>query len=99
MGFQRSTGYEKMKTSNAARKNVAKPRRCRWLRIMKGRFKGFRVTSARRLNWKTFSMVVMLKRISGMYEAVVKRMVTDGAYPAMVLSCQWGFPVLSYCNR
>lgn len=100
MSFHRSAGYERLTTSDAADKKAARPKRCCWLRRMKGRFRGFRVTSTRRLNWKAISIVIMPKRISGMYGDIVKRMVTDGAYPAnILLSCQWGFPMLSYGNH
>lgn len=100
MGFQISAGYERLTASKAVeKKQPTKPRKCRLLGKMRGRFRGFRVTSTRRLNWKAFPMVIMPKRVSGTYGNIVKRMVISGACPAIVLSCQWGFPVLSLCKN
>lgn len=62
-----------------------------------GRIKGLKISRPKKLNWKPFWVTVMLsKRISRIYAEFVRRMKMDEACCAMMVSCNWGLPVLSH---
>ncbi|KAJ8619282.1 hypothetical protein MRB53_027811 [Persea americana] len=68
----------------------------RRVKQMNGRVVGFFVSPRRRLNWRRISMVMKPGRMAGIYADFVSRMRIDVSYPTIVLSSQWGLPVLSY---
>uniref|UniRef100_A0A3Q7EPH1 Uncharacterized protein n=1 Tax=Solanum lycopersicum TaxID=4081 RepID=A0A3Q7EPH1_SOLLC len=93
MGFQGR--YERLVEERVI---VIRPRRCWLIKKMNGRFRGFKLSKSRKLNWKSFSSFVILpKRVARIYGEIVKRMKNmEDVCPAFVLSCQWGLPVLSH---
>ncbi|KAK4427535.1 hypothetical protein Salat_1522400 [Sesamum alatum] len=76
-------------------RTVIRTRRFLIMRRVDGRIKGVKLSRARKLNWKPFSiMFVLSRKIAGF----VKRMKMDDACPAIIFSCQWGLPVISHSS-
>lgn len=73
-----------------------KRRRRRWVKQMNGRVMGFCVSQRRRLNWRRISMVIMPSKAVGIYADFSSRIRIHWAYPTVILSSQWGLPVLSH---
>lgn len=98
MDFQDSSrdrrGYHRLEI------NGENTRRQVWTKKVRGRVvKGVKLSRARKLNWKPFSIVFVLsRRIARFYGGFVKRMKMDEACPAIVFSYQWGIPVLSHSS-
>ncbi|KAH6837679.1 hypothetical protein C2S53_000963 [Perilla frutescens var. hirtella] len=88
--------YEKL--SSGEEKAAAARTRRLWLKKLSRRGKGLKLSRSRRkLNWKPFSIMLMLSRkIARKYVDFVKRLKMDEACPAIVFSFQWGLPVLSH---
>ncbi|KAL0364912.1 UNVERIFIED_CONTAM: hypothetical protein Sangu_0588800 [Sesamum angustifolium] len=96
--FQESGGgrwrgrYERLYDSNEER--TVRTRRF-LMRRVDGRVKGVKLSRARKLNWKPFSiMFVLSRKIAGF----VRRLKMDDACPAIIFSCQWGLPVISHSS-
>ncbi|KAL9332404.1 hypothetical protein ACSQ67_002014 [Phaseolus vulgaris] len=88
-GKRRRCGYEKM--SSSGEKMMRGGRRC-WVKFVNGRLRGLRLSRCRKL-----SLAVV--RIVRLYSEVVERMKMENMYPAIVLSTQWGLPVLSHSSH
>lgn len=86
-------GYEKL--SSSGEKMMRDGRRC-WVKSVNGRLRGLRLSRCRKLS---LAVVLFSSRIVRLYTEVVKRMNTENIYPAMVLSTQWGLPVLSHSSH
>ncbi|KAI3788761.1 hypothetical protein L2E82_01536 [Cichorium intybus] len=88
-----NTGYKKL---TGGKKSMGMPRRCRTLKKINGRLKGFKLISTRKLKWRSFWIALMPKRTLRICCDILNRLKVDGAYPAIVFSSQWGLPVLSH---
>ncbi|KAK6911731.1 hypothetical protein RJ641_023824 [Dillenia turbinata] len=105
MGFQQIAGlgmrghYYKRLKATEEKKVTTRPRRG-WVKIMNGRLKGLRLSPrSRKLNWKTFSIIVKPRRIAGIYAEIVKRLnMVDELCPTIIFSSHWGLPVLSHSS-
>ncbi|KAG8363977.1 hypothetical protein BUALT_Bualt19G0078500 [Buddleja alternifolia] len=86
--------YEKL-VSGDDQKGAARGRSRFLMKKLSRRVKGLKLTRCRKLNWKTFSMMLTLSRKIG---EAVRKMKMDEACPAIVFSCQWGLPVLSHSS-
>ncbi|PRQ42565.1 hypothetical protein RchiOBHm_Chr3g0459041 [Rosa chinensis] len=91
LGFQ----YEKLSKRN---EKMSRCGRHIWVKKMNGKLKGFRLSRSRKFTLKVFSVVVWPRRIARIYSEVVKRLKTDGVYPNIIFSTQWGLPVLSHSS-
>nr|KYP71693.1 hypothetical protein KK1_010962 [Cajanus cajan] len=80
-------GYEKLTSSRDGR-------RC-WVKCVNGRLRGLRLSRCRKVSLG----VVLSSRIVRVYSEVVNRMNMQNMYPAIVLSTQWGLPVLSHSSH
>ena len=101
MGFQDTVGeglgfqYEKLRKRN---EKMGRAGRHIWVKKMNGRLKGFKLSRSRKLSLKVFSVVVWQSRIARIYGEIVNRLKTDGVYPNIIFSTQWGLPVLSHSS-
>ena len=101
MGFQDIVGgglgfqYEKLRKRN---EKMGRAGRHIWVKKMNGRLKGFKLSRSKKLSLKVFSVVVWPSRITRIYGEVVNRLKTDGVYPNIIFSTQWGLPVLSHSS-
>ncbi|KAL8555018.1 hypothetical protein ACS0TY_002994 [Phlomoides rotata] len=89
-------GYKKLSSSSDEKASRRRRRRRVWLKKVKG-VKLER--SRRKLNWKAFSIMYLLSRkIARKYVDFVERMNMEEAcrLPSIVLSCNWGLPILSH---
>ncbi|KAK6915762.1 hypothetical protein RJ641_020879 [Dillenia turbinata] len=100
MGFQEIVGfgmrghsYKRLKATEE-KKVTTRPRRG-WVKKMNGRLKGLRLSRRPpKLNWKTFSIIVMPRRIAGVYAEIVKRInIVDELCPTIIFSSHWGLPI------
>ncbi|BAT86165.1 hypothetical protein VIGAN_04379000 [Vigna angularis var. angularis] len=83
-------GYEKLTSSSE--KMMRDGRRC-WVKSVNGRLRGLRLSRCRKLS---LAVVLFSSRIVRLYTEVVNSMNMENIYPAIVLSTQWGLPVLSH---
>lgn len=101
MGFQDIVGgglgfqYEKLRKKN---EKMGRAGRHIWVKKMNGRLKGFKLSRSKKLSLKVFSVVVWPSRIARIYGEIVNRLKTDGVYPNIIFSTQWGLPVLSHSS-
>ncbi|TKY61620.1 AT-hook motif nuclear-localized protein 20 [Spatholobus suberectus] len=85
-------GYEKLTSSS--QKMMRDGRSC-WVKSLNGRLRGLRLSRSRKVSLG----VVLSSRIVRIYTEVVNRMNMENIYPAIVLSTQWGLPVLSHSSH
>ncbi|KAH1259174.1 hypothetical protein GmHk_03G008710 [Glycine max] len=87
-------GYEKLTSSS--QKMMRDGRSC-WVKSLNGRLRGLRLSRSRKLS---LGVVVLSSRIVRLYNEVVNQMMNmENIYPAIVLSTQWGLPVLSHSSH
>ncbi|KAK7379133.1 hypothetical protein VNO80_04586 [Phaseolus coccineus] len=91
---RRRCGYEKL-SSSGEKMMMRGGRRC-WVKSVNGRLRGLRLSRCRKLS---LAVVLFSSRIVRLYTEVVKRMNMENIYPAIVLSTQWGLPVLSHSSH
>jgi len=87
---RRRCGYEKLTSSSE--KMMRDGRRC-WVKSVNGRLRGLRLSRCRKLS------LLFSSRIVRLYTEVVNTMNMENIYPAIVLSTQWGLPVLSHSSH
>ncbi|KAL4588359.1 hypothetical protein LXL04_001243 [Taraxacum kok-saghyz] len=90
-----NTGYKKL-IIVGKKPIMGMPRRCRMLKKVNKRLKGFKLSSTRKLKWRSFWIALMPKRTLQICCDLLNRLKVDGEYPAIVFSNQWGLPVLSH---
>ncbi|KAK7397061.1 hypothetical protein VNO78_18228 [Psophocarpus tetragonolobus] len=86
-------GYEKLTSSSE--KVVRDGRRC-WVKCLNGRLRGLRLSRCRKLS---LGVLVLSSRIVRMYSQLVNTMINMDNNPAILLSSQWGLPVLSHSSH
>lgn len=84
--------YRYQKLENGDDKFSVRPRR-RWLKMMNGRVKGFRVFRCRRFKWKAVSVIILPRK---MVADIVNLIKMNGRIHLCPMSSHWGLPVLSH---
>ncbi|KAK7269502.1 hypothetical protein RIF29_22233 [Crotalaria pallida] len=90
----RSCGYVRL---TSADQKMARPGRRCWVKAMNGRLRGLRLSRSRKLSVRAFSAMLLPSRIVvGMYNDFVNQISLENMSSAIVLSSQFGLPVISH---
>ncbi|GMH06690.1 hypothetical protein Nepgr_008530 [Nepenthes gracilis] len=97
-GMVRSRGGYVKLSSRCDDEKVAGLRRRRWTKKMRRSLRGVKLWRCRKVNWRTFSIVMLPRRIGRVYADMMKFLEMEGVWPNLIFSTNWGLPVLSHSS-
>ncbi|KAK4282661.1 hypothetical protein QN277_014010 [Acacia crassicarpa] len=89
-------GYDRLTSCDDQKMSRSNTTTRRWIKCLKGRLRGFRLLKCKKVSVKAISAVLISSKIVRMYSDIVNRLNLETVRPAIVLSTQWGLPVLSH---